>query len=452
MRAIVHNDYTDRAMRSEAVGEARAIARLALPIALAQFGLTAIGLVDVAVLGRGSAVDLGGASLGRSITFACSAIGMGVGSALEPLASQALGAGDREGAWRAYVAALVACGLVWIPSAAVAYAITFALVPLGIESALVASARPFVAAQLPGMLFYLVFLVAKSFLQAHQRTRPSLVAAGFANGVNLVVCNALVLGSTTLGTAPRGAFGAGLANSVASFVLAAWVVAGTWALRPPPGRRRLPIGSVLRLGLPLGLQLLAEIGVFSFVALLAGRLGRVAVSAHHVAIGLASFTFMGALGIGGATAVRVGYAVGEGRVPRRAGLVGIAVGAVFMSLSAVTFLVARRPLVALFTRDPEIASLGAELLVIAAAFQLFDGMQAVAAGALRGAADVRFSFVANVAAHWLVGLPLALWLGFERGLGARGLWYGLLAGLIVVASLLFWRFDHIARKPIARAE
>jgi multidrug resistance protein, MATE family len=432
------------------LAESRAIADLAIPIALAQFGLTAIGLVDVAVLGRASAIDLGGASIGRSITFACGALCMGVAAALEPLAAQALGAGDHDAAWRAYVAALAACTAVWVPSAASAYAVTFLLGPLGIEPALASAARTFVGAQLPGLLFFLVFLVAKSFLQAHQKTRPSLVAAIVANVVNVVVCNVLVLGSTTLGIAPRGALGAGIANSVASFVLAAWVVASAWALRRETGGRALRIGSVVRLGLPLGLQLLAEIGVFSLVALLAGRLGRVTVSAHHIAIGLASFTFMGALGIGGATAVRVGYAVGEGRSPRRAGLVGIGVGTLFMSGSALLFLVLRRPLVAAFTSDPDIAALGADLLIIAAAFQLFDGIQAVAAGALRGAADVRFSFAANVAAHWFVGLPLALWLGFSCGLGARGLWYGLLAGLFVVSALLLWRFERIARTTIAR--
>src|SRR5262249_12638339 len=161
-------------------------------------------------------------------------------------------------------------------------------------------------------------------------------------------------------------------------------------------------------GMPVGLQLLAEIGVFSLVAVLAGRLGRVAVSGHQIAIGLASFTFMGALGISGATAVRVGHAVGEGRVARRPGLVGFALGGVFMSASALLFLAFRRPLVMVFTDDASVIELGASLLVVAAAFQLFDGVQAVAAGALRGAADVRFSFIANVGAHWLIGLPCAL--------------------------------------------
>jgi MATE family multidrug resistance protein len=210
------------------------------------------------------------------------------------------------------------------------------------------------------------------------------------------------------------------------------------------------VQKVLGLGAPIGLQLLAEIGVFSVVAVLAGRLGKVAVSAHHIAIGLASFTFMGVLGISGATAVRVGHAVGEGRSPRSPGLLGIGMGAAFMACSSALFLLAPRPLVALFTDDPAVLDLGARLMRIAAAFQLFDGVQGVAAGALRGAGDVRFAFLANVAAHWLVGFPLALVLAFTLDLGALGLWWGLLAGLGLVSALLLARFLRIANGAVSR--
>jgi multidrug resistance protein, MATE family len=436
--------------------EAWTITRLAAPIAVAQFGLTAIGLVDVAVLGHASATDLGGASIGRSINFAAIAMGIGVSESLEPLAAQAVGAGDDVSAWRALQAALVGCLVVWLPCSALAVSSTWLLGPLGIEPDLVAPARTFLLPQLPGMLALTVFLAAKSFLQAHQRTTPSLVAAIIANLVNIVVCNLLVRGDEaleaihlpTVGLPRLGAFGAGIANTISSTVLAAWVLASAWKVRPKAaGRtslRELPIGKVLRIGTPIGLQLLAEIGVFSLVAVLAGRLGRVAVSAHQIAIGLASFTFMGALGISGAVAVRVGHAVGEGRSPRGRGLIGIALGAAFMTGSALMFLALRRPLVAVFTEDADVIELGASLLVVASAFQLFDGVQGVAAGALRGAADVRFAFVANVAAHWFVGLPLALWLAFVVGLGAQGLWIGLLVGLALVAIALLWRFHVIA--------
>jgi MATE family multidrug resistance protein len=279
--------------------------------------------------------------------------------------------------------------------------------------------------------------------------------------VNVVVCNVLVrgelrlgpFGRLTLGTPSLGAFGAGLATTVSSVVLAGTVLLFIWPMRPRTPvatTSHVSVGKVLRLGTPIGLQLLAEIGVFSLVAVLAGRLGKVAVSAHHIAIGLASFTFMGVLGISGATSVRVGHAVGERRSPRRAGLIGIALVVGFMACTSTCFLVLPRQLIALFTDDAAITELGVSLLAIAAAFQLFDGIQGVAAGALRGAGDVRFAFVANVAAHWLVGFPLALLFGFYLGKGAQGLWWGLLAGLALVAMLLLWRFLVISKRALDR--
>lgn len=456
--------------------EIATIGRLAAPIALAQFGFTAIGLVDVAVLGHASPTDLGGASIGRSINFAGVALAIGVSASLEPLVAQAVGAGEEDEAWRAYLAGLVASAVVWVPCSLLCWASTYALATLGIEDALIGPARAFLVAQLPGMLGLGLYLSAKSFLQAHASTRPSVVAAIAANVVNLVVCNLLVRGDEGLvaiglpgiGLTPRGAFGAGIASSVAHVVLAGCVLVPAWWRRPrsgggPPGTftgtgksrftgavRRLPIAKVIRLGGPIGLQLLAEIGVFSFAAVLAGRLGQVPVGAHQIAIGLASFTFMGALGISGATAVAVGHAVGEGRAPRRVGIAGIVLGAGYMSVTAAGFLLLRGPLARIFTDDREVAELTASLLVIAAAFQLFDGVQVVAGGALRGAGDVKFAFYANVAAHWLVGLPLALVLAFELGMGAQGLWYGLLTGLAIVSVLLAWRFVRVTRGAIAR--
>lgn len=442
--------------------EARSIARLAAPITLAQLGLMTIGLVDVAVLGHVSASDLGGAGIGRSITFAAGSIGLGIAGALDPLASQAIGARDERRAWDAFVATTLAALLVWVPSAVFAVAATSALRPLGVAPSLVTAARAFVLPQLPGTLAFGIFAVTKSFVQAHGRAGAVVGASIVANIVNFAVCNVLVRGDEALvavglpgiGAPQLGAFGAGIANSVATSILAGWLLVAAWRLRPKERSTtniRAPLAKVLRIGIPIGLQVLAEVGVFSFVSLLSGRLGSVAASAHNVAMSLASFTFMGAMGIGAATAVRVGRSIGEGRSPKRAGLVGIAMGAFFMASSAVVFLALRRTLTSVFSEDPSVIELGAKLLVVASAFQLFDGVQAVSSGALRGAADVRFAFFANVGAHWLVGLPLAIVLGFHARLGVQGLWGGLLGGLAVVAALLLWRFVTIAKGPIARA-
>ena len=441
--------------------ELHTIARLALPIALAQFGFMLLGLVDVAVLGRVSATALGGGSIGRSIGFAGLALGFGAAAALEPLAAQALGANEPDVAWRAFVSTLIACGILWVPCTALAIGSTWLLVPLGIDPDLVPPCRAFLFGHAPAMLLFPVFFAAKTFLQTHKRTWPALLAAVLANVVNVVACNILVRGEVRLGTLGRislgtpalGAFGAGLATTVSSLVLAGTVLVLSWPMRPRTPvatTSHVSVAKVLRLCTPIGLQLLAEIGVFSLVAVLAGRLGKVAVSAHHIAIGLASFTFMGALGLSGATAVRVGHAVGEGRSPRRAGLIGIVLGAGFMACTSACFLLWPRPLIALFTDDVAITELGVSLLAIAAAFQLFDGIQGVAAGALRGAGDVRFAFLANVGAHWLLGFPLALVLAFHLGQGAPGLWWGLLAGLAIVAVLLLWRFLAISKRNVER--
>jgi MATE family multidrug resistance protein len=417
-----------------------------------------MALVDTAVIGRVSVDDLAGAGIGRSIGFASIVVGMGVTTALEPMAAQAIGAGEHGLAWRCYVANLRAALLLWAPSIAAAFAVTLALPMLGVEAAVVHRVRMYLAGQTPGFVLTLAFLSSKTFLQAHGRTRPALIGSVAANVVNVFASNLLVRGDDALrsvGLAPvglpvLGALGGGIAFSIASLVLVVFVAAGAVQFRSREPGPPVPLVRVYRLGVPVGLQMLAEIGIFSLVALLSGALGSKVASAHQVAIGLASFTFMGALGVSGATAVRVGHAVGAGASPRRAGVLGIALGAAVMTFGAVAFLAVPRLLVSAFTHDERVIEIGVNLVRIAALFQLFDGVQVVAAGALRGAGDVRFPFVANVVAHWLVGFPVALTLGFALHGGAPGLWWGLTAGLVVVSVALAARFAAISKRAIAR--
>lgn len=439
-------------------GEARALTRLAAPIALAQFGLMVMTLVDTAALGRVSEVEFAAASLGRSLGFAAQTLSMGLAMALEPLAAQAVGAGDTPRAWRSLTATLKTIAIAWLPTVLVALAGTLALPAIGVGPAVVARTRVFLLAWAPGLLAFPCFLAAKTYLQAHTRTRPAVVAALVANLVNLVVCNVLVRGDDALAAVglprlglPRlGALGSGLALTLAGLVLSGMVLYAARASRPtslegaPPVRQR----EVLRMGLPVGAQMLAEIGVFTLVSVLTGHFGSAVVSANQIALGLASFTFMGALGVSGATAVRVGHAVGRAdRVAaRRSGLTGIGLGAAAMATGAVVFALFPEALVRLFTHDPAIVPVGAALVRIAAFFQLFDGMQCVAAGALRGAGDVRFAFAGGAVSYWLVGLPLALYFGVFRDRGAVGMWWGLSASLVVAAWLLLGRFAWLTRR------
>jgi MATE family multidrug resistance protein len=425
---------------------------------MAQLLTMALGLVETAIVGRVSTTELAGVAIGRTVAFSASMVAFGLSAGLEPLASQAVGAGEMDRAWAGLVTTLTAVVGIWPWLMAAALGLSFLLEPLGIDHAIAVRARAYEIGQAPGLALSVAYFAGKTFLQAHGKTRPALVAGILANVVNVAVCDLLVRGDDALravgfvgvGLPSLGAFGAGMSFSVASVVLAVVVLRSAWKLRPAVRNATVSLRLSLRLGLPMGLQLLAEVGVFTLGAVLVARFGAAAASAHQVAIGLASFTYMGAMGVSGAVAVRVGRAIGQGRSPRRAGLLGIALGAAFMSAGALAFALLPGPLVRLFTRDADAVSLGISLLLIAAVFQLFDGVQAVAAGALRGAGDVRFPFVANVAAHWGVGFPLAYVLGFVFRFEAKGVWWGLTAGLVCVAGLLLTRFLRISTKAIGR--
>jgi MATE family multidrug resistance protein len=220
-------------------------------------------------------------------------------------------------------------------------------------------------------------------------------------------------------------------------------------------RPRLPeLRRILRLGTPVGLHMGAEVGIFALVGVLAGRLGPTHVAAHQIALSLASLSFCVALGIGLAGGVRVGWAVGRlDRVAaRRAGLAAFGAGAAFMTLAALAFLLFPRALARLLTDDPGVLGMAAPLLVVAAVFQVSDGVQGVGAGVLRGAGDTRFTFAANMVGHWVIGFPVALVLGFAAGLGVVGLWWGLCAGLAAVAVALLGRFLRVSSRDIRPVE
>ena len=197
------------------------------------------------------------------------------------------------------------------------------------------------------------------------------------------------------------------------------------------------------LGFPAAMQMTLEVGVFAAASALAGRMLPVSLAAHQIALNLAGFTFMVPLGIASAGAVRVGHAVGRGdhAGAARAGWTALALGALFMSVAALVFTLIPRQLISAFTSDTGVLDIGVRLLAVAAVFQLFDGLQGVGTGVLRGLGDTRTPMMWNLGGHWFVGLPLAYVLAFPLGLGVIGLWWGLSAGLIIcgVALLIVWR-------------
>jgi len=433
--------------------EVRANLRLALPIVAAQLGTMAMGLVDTAIVGRVGERALAGVALGNTLVFAVAMPALGVFMALEPIAAQALGAGEYARARAGNRAGLRLAVLLSIPVAMIAYA-SLALLPLlRVDPTAIPDARAYLIARLPSLLPFFVYMSAKTYQQAAGRTRAAVEAVIVANVVHAVVGWFAVHGAPSIGLRAFGAAGAGIATSVSSVLLALWMLrAGERSLDVERDEQRAIEKKLLRLGLPIGLQLGAEVGIFSLVALLMGRIGGRAAAAHQIAINLASLSFMGALGIAQATSVRVGTAIGSGSTPdaRRAGYAGIALGVSIMAFWAILFAIAPSLLARAFTPEQPIIDVAATLIRIAALFQLADGAQVVAAGALRGAADTRWPLALNVVVHWGVGLPIGWALAFRFGVGAPGLWLGLTAGLVVISGSLVARFAILTRRAIAR--
>jgi MATE family multidrug resistance protein len=449
---------------SPKLGEFRSLVRLAIPIGLAQAGQALMNVVDTAVVGRAGAAPLAAAGLGNNLYFFFAVAGLGVMLGLDPLISQALGAGDRarahrlvwQGAWlAAAVSAVLALPVALAP---------LLLGPFGVDSAVRAGTRSFMLARLGGLPAFLVFAACRAYLQAHGRTRPLVVAVVAANVCNVFFDIWFVFGGGVLPawTGPlravpaMGAAGAGLSTTLCTFLQLAMLAPAMRSLAPAapdPSARRPDAAEIVhaaRVGTPIGLHMTAEVGLFALVGLLAGRFGAEQLAAHQVALVLASFSFTAALGFGNAGSVRVGLAVGARRAEgtRLAGLTAFASGALLMAGFALIYAVFPRRLGLLLTDQAAVLAAAIPLIGVAAVFQISDGVQAVGAGVLRGAGDTRFAFYANVAGHYAVGLPVATVLAFRLGFGLIGLWWGLCAGLTAVALALFVRFWRLSSRPI----
>jgi MATE family multidrug resistance protein len=446
--------------------ELRELLVLSGPLVVSYAGSTLLGFVDTAMVGRTGAEALGAVSMGNSLFFGISLIAMGIVSGMDPLVSQAMGAGEEARARRVLWQGLRVALYLSFPSIALMLALSFGLEGFGIDHVAAVATRSFLYGRAFNVVPFLVAAALRSYLQATGHTRPFLWSVLVANVANFFF-NALFIfgdrslakvGLPALGLPAMGVFGAGLASSVASTLSILLIVAGVRALPPPPdpNRRALDVvlvKKILSLGVPIGIQLFAEVGVFSIVALLAGRLGKLPVAGHNIALSLASFTFTVTLGIASATGVRVGRAVGreDTRGARRAGFLGLAVGTAFMACAALSFLLFPEPLVRILTNQPDVIAAALPLLGIAAVFQISDGAQVVMVNALRGAGDTKFGQIANLIGHYMIGLPVAIGLGLILHWGAVGLWWGLSAGLTVVGGALILRFNHLSKGVLRRA-
>ncbi len=408
--------------------------------------MMAMGAVDTVMVGRVTPTDLAAVAIGNLYFFGVAVFGMGVLFALDPVISQAVGAQDANavarGVQRGGLLALILTALASV-----------LLLPAGpILGALrqppdvVPVAAAYAWASILGVYPFYGFVVLRQSLQAMGRIRPLLWTVAAANVVNVVFNWILIYGN--LGAPELGAVGSGWATSLSRWFMMLMLILVAWpllrpSLRPfrPEAMALKPLARLLRVGAPIGAQQSLEFGVFGAAGLLIGLMGTIPVASHQVALQLAALTFMVPVGVAQATSVLVGQAVGRADPPgaRRAAGAGLLVGAGFMSVTAALFLLFPEPLAAIFSVDRPVIATAATLLPIAGVFQIFDGLQVVAAGALRGVADTRVPMILNFVGFWLVGLPICVVLGLWLDWGPAGVWWGLAIGIGIVAILLLHR-------------
>lgn len=434
-----------------------AMLRLAAPVVVVQLGIMLLGVVDTMVVGHFSAEALAAVALGHVAIMAVSSFVLGTLLAVDPLVAQALGAGDRPAARRAVQRGLVVAAGLLIPSALLLLPSEAILDALHQPDEIVPIAARYIRICIPGLLPYYGFFVMRQALQAMGRLRPIVITIVAVNLFNAVADWLLVFG---VGPLPQlGPEGSAWATTAArTLMLLGLLVIARRDLGPllaPLDRAVLqwrPLWRTVQLGLPIGFQVQLEMVAFAVIALVMGGLGTVQMAAHQVTINLASLTFMVPLGVAQATSIRVGLAIGAGNSDgaRRAASAGLLIGAAFMSSTGAAFIAAPRALAAAYTSAAEVVALAALLIPIAGFFQIFDGLQVVAAGALRGAGDTRAPLVVNLIGFWGLGLPASLLLAFRLGIGPAGLWWGLVVGLGAVAVFLLARVAWRFRGDIAR--
>src|SRR5450759_1390121 len=434
--------------------------KLAVPIALTQLGQIAMMTTDLALIGRLGDEALAAAALAHTVFFVTFTFGMGLVSAVAPLAAQAFGARDPRLVRRALRVGLWAALLISLPMMMLPLGGEQILLMLGQAPATARLAQRYLLGLAWGIAPALWFMAIRGFMGAVNRPEPGLWITLAAIPANAVLVYLLIHGE--LGLPRLELFGAGLATTTINFGM---FLAALWfAHRRRPFRKYQVLGNLWRIdwmlmrqliviGAPISLSFLMEYGLFAAAALLMGLISTTALAAHQIALQVTAILFMVPFGIGMAATVRVGHAVGrnDAAAVRRAGLVATLLGIALVSILTVTVILARFAIARFFFGEAVESAgvaieLTATLLMVGATFFVADGIQTVAAGALRGMSDTRVPLLLAAISYWLVGFTAAYGLAFWAEFGAVGVWIGLSCGTAVSAVLLILRFQSLTRR------
>ena len=433
------------------------MARIAGPLVAAELGWMLQGVVDTMMVGRlpDSAAAIGGSALAGMLFYTTVIFLEGILFGMDPLVSQAFGAKRYEDCHKTLFASF------WfvIPIAPLHMLLVWnalpALANFGVDASVMAQAVPFMSSLMWSTLPLLLYMAMRHYLQAMSHVKIVMFTLVTANLVNWAFNYLLIYGH---GGFPRmGIKGSGWATVIARVYMVI-VMAGYWlyvdkrdhwhAIAIGMQARFDRVREILRYGMPAAIQIGLELAVFGLSAVWIAKLGALPIAAHQVALNVVATTYMVPLGIGAAAAVRVGQAIGrkDPHGARLSGWVAIGLGASFMALSGLVLIFVPHMVARAFTDNEQVVAAATTLLMVGAIFQLFDGIQAVSTGALRGAGETRIPMYSFMFAYWTLGLPIGYWLCFHRGWGARGLWVGFCIALITVGCLQVSLWRHKSRR------
>lgn len=430
--------------------------KLALPISIGQLGHIMLGVTDSIMVGHVGAAQLAASSLVNGMVWLVVMIGFGLTLALTPLTAIERGKGRetecgvilRQGLIVNVLFAIIMVVILYFFFGLIAYLNQ----PQDVTRLAISYGRIISFSIFP----FMIFGVYRQFIEGLSFMKPAMYVVLLSNLVNIFANWVFIYGN--LGSPAYGLDGAGYATFISrtfmALVLLVYVLKAK-ILKPfNPGFHFKRIDfkvmkEIIRIGIPMGFQHFFEVGAFAFSAVMIGWMGSRELAAHQIALSLASVTFMLITGISSATTVRIGFTFGQKdiRSIRKAGFSSLFLTMIVMSVFALGFIVFRNYLPLIFMNEPDVLSITASLLIIAALFQISDGFQAVGTGMLRGIKDVKIPTFYSLLAYWIIGLPVGYLLGFTFGYGVSGIWIGFLVGLTTAAVLLIQRFNRQTRNP-----
>jgi len=433
----------------------KATLKIAIPVVISQLGHIMVGVVDTAMVGQIGPEEQAAIALSNSLYYLVLVFGLGISMGLTPLVAAADSSGNKEECGALLKNGIIINTAIGIILFLLLFFISPTLHFFDQKESVVNKAIPFLNVMLLGMIPLMFFSAFKQFAEGLSNTTAAMIITLGANVINILLNYLLIFGHW--GFPEMGMIGSAWASFIARFLMAISILIYLyytksfkeyWNHYKESSISKTLINKILKIGIPSGLQWVFEVAAFAFAVVMIGWISPKHQAAHQIALSMAAISYMMASGLSAATAVRVGNQKGlnnrEGM--RAAGFSAFIMVLLFMTCCAIIFIVFKNSLPSLFSNEADVINIASGLLIIAAAFQLSDGIQVVALGVLRGVNDLKIPTAITLIAYWIIGLPMSYVFGFTLNLGLAGIWYGLLLGLTVAAVLLFWRFNYVSKK------